>query len=55
MDNAEMRRRINAAFEFVGWVVDRPDRFPDEAVVFLVDPAEAAARCQLEGIAGEEK
>ena len=43
MDNAEMRRRIDAAFEFVGRVVERPDRFPDEAVLFLMNPAEVAS------------
>ncbi|HYS72416.1 MAG TPA: hypothetical protein VEO96_00320 [Thermoplasmata archaeon] len=55
MDNTEMRCRIDAAFEFVGWVVERPDRFPDKAVLFLVDPTEVAARRQLEGMAGEDK
>ncbi|SRR6266566_2269378 len=43
MDNTEMQRRIDAAFEFVGRVMERPDRFPDEAVLFLMDPAEVAS------------
>ncbi len=43
MDNTEMQRRIDVAFEFVGRVVERPDRFPDEAVLFLMDPAEVAS------------
>ncbi len=43
MDNTEMQHRIDVAFEFVGRVVERPDRFPDEAVLFLMDPAEVAS------------
>src|SRR6266487_4852826 len=43
MDNTEMQRRIDAAFEFIGRVMERPDRFPDEAVLFLMDPAEVAS------------
>src|SRR6266571_989990 len=43
MDNTEMQRRIDAAFEFGGRMVERPDRFPDEAVLFLMNPAEVAS------------
>src|SRR5438445_13352015 len=38
-----MRRRIDTAFEFLGRVADHPDRFPDEAVLFLMDPGEIAS------------
>jgi len=35
--------------------VERPNRFPDKAVLFLVDPGEVVAQRQLEGVAGEEE
>ena len=40
MTDTEMRRRIDTAFEFLGRVAEHPDRFPDEAVLFLMDPGE---------------
>src|SRR2546423_9982949 len=43
MTDTEMRRRIDTAFEFLGRVADYPDRFPDEAVLFLMDPGEIAS------------
>lgn len=42
-DDREMRRRIDEAFAFVERVVEDPDRYPDEAVLFLLDPAEIAS------------
>ncbi len=42
-DDKEMRRRIDEAFAFVGRVLEHPDRFPDEAVLFLMDPAQIAS------------
>ncbi len=43
MEDIEMRRRIDTAFEFLERVAEHPDRFPDEAVLFLLDPAEVAS------------
>ncbi len=43
MEDTEMRRRIDTAFEFIGRVAEHPDRFPDEAVLFLMEPAEVAS------------
>lgn len=43
MEDFEMRRRIDTAFAFLNRVADRPDRFPDEAVLFLMDPGEVAS------------
>ena len=43
MEATEMRRRIDTAFEFLGRVADHPERFPDEAVLFLLDPSEVAS------------
>ena len=40
MTDTEMRRRIDTAFEFLRRVADHPDRFPDQAVLFLMDPGE---------------
>ncbi len=51
MDSVEMQRRIDAAFEFVERVVEHPDRFPDEAVLFLMDPAEVASVITKERLA----
>lgn len=42
-DNKEMQRRIDEAFAFVERVVRQPDQYPDEAVLFLLDPAEIAS------------
>jgi predicted transcriptional regulator len=42
-DNREMQRRIDEAFAFVERVVKAPDRYPDEAVLFLLDPSEVAS------------
>lgn len=43
MDDVEMRRRIDTAFEFIVRVAEHPDRFPDEAVLFLMEPAAVAS------------
>ena len=43
MTDTEMRRRIDTAFEFLVRVADHPERFPDEAVLFLMDPGEIAS------------
>ena len=43
MTESVMRRRIDTAFEFLGRVADHPDRFPDQAVLFLMDPSEIAS------------
>ncbi len=43
MEDVEMRRRIDTAFEFLERVAEHPDRFPDEAVLFLMEPAEVAS------------
>lgn len=43
MQDAEMRRRIDIAFEFVERVAKQPERFPDEAVLFLTDPSDVAS------------
>ena len=43
MEDTEMRRRIDTAFEFLGRVADHPERFPDEAVLFLLEPSEVAS------------
>ncbi len=37
MADEQMRRRIDIAFEFIERVAKHPDRFPDEAVLFLTD------------------
>jgi|SRR3990170_1721297 len=42
-DEKEMRRRIDQAFAFVERVLEHPDRYPDEAILFLLDPAEIAS------------
>ena len=42
-DNKEMARRIDEAFAFVERVVEQPDQYPDEAILFLLDPAEIAS------------
>ena len=42
-DDKEMQRRIDEAFAFVERVVEHPDRYPDEAILFLLDPAEVAS------------
>ncbi len=43
MDDKEMRRRIDAVFEFIERVQEHPERYPDEAVLFLLDPAEVSS------------
>src|SRR6267378_24437 len=43
MTDTEMRRRIDTAFEFLRRVAEHPDRFPDQAVLFLMDPGEIAS------------
>lgn len=43
MEDAEMRRRIDIAFEFIERVAKHPERFPDEAVLFLTDPSDVAS------------
>ena len=43
MEDRTMRGRIDAAFDFVGRVLQHPERYPDEAVLFLMDPAEVAS------------
>lgn len=43
MEDREMQRRIDEAFAFVERVVEHPDRYPDEAILFLLDPAEIAS------------
>lgn len=43
MEETEMRRRIDTAFEFLGRVAEHPERFPDEAVLFLLEPSEVAS------------
>lgn len=43
MDDREMRRRIEAAFDFVDRVRKHPERYSDEAVLFLLEPAEVAS------------
>ncbi len=43
MTDTEMRRRIDTAFEFLRRVAEHPDRFPDEAVLSLMDPGEIAS------------
>ncbi len=43
MASVEMQRRIDTAFEFVERVIEHPDQFPDEAVLFLMHPAEVAS------------
>jgi len=43
MEATEMRRRIDTAFEFLERVADHPERFPDEAVLFLLEPSEVAS------------
>jgi len=43
MIEKEMRRRIDAAFDFIERVLEHPERFPDESVLFLIDPQEIAS------------
>ncbi|HEY5605878.1 MAG TPA: hypothetical protein VIL45_05075, partial [Thermoplasmata archaeon] len=43
MDDRAMRRRIDAVFEFIDRVRKHPERYPDEAVLFLLEPAEVAS------------
>jgi predicted transcriptional regulator len=43
MEDKEMRRRIDTAFEFLGRVAEHPERFPDEAVLFILEPSEVAS------------
>lgn len=43
MKSVEMGRRIDTAFGFLERVLSRPDRFPDEAVLFLMDPGQVAS------------
>ncbi len=43
MDDREMQRRIDAAFDFIQRVRAHPGRYPDEAVLFLMDPQEIAS------------
>lgn len=43
MDDREMQRRIDAVFEFIDRVRKHPERYPDEAVLFLLEPAEVAS------------
>jgi len=38
-----MRRRIASAFGFIGRVMEHPDRYPNRAVVFLLQPQEVAS------------
>ena len=42
-DDKEMQRRIDEAIAFVERVEEHPDRYPDEAILFLLDPAEVAS------------
>lgn len=42
-DEKEMQRRIDEAFAFVDRVARQPDRYPNEAILFLLDPAEIAS------------
>ncbi len=43
MDPKDMDRRIAVAFDFVERVLEHPGKYPDEAVLFLMDPAEIAS------------
>lgn len=43
MDEKEWQRRIDAAFDFIDRVLKHPERYPDEAILFLMDPAEIAS------------
>lgn len=43
MDGKEMERRIENAFDFIRRVTEHPERFPDEAILFLMDPQEIAS------------
>ena len=43
MDEKEWERRIDAAFDFITRVLEHPERYPDEAILFLMDPAEIAS------------
>ncbi len=43
MDEKEWQRRIDAAFDFITRVLEHPERYPDEAILFLMDPAEIAS------------
>src|SRR3972149_3869986 len=43
MDEKEWERRIDAAFDFIPRVLEPPERSPDEAILFLMDPAEIAS------------
>src|SRR5947208_5350119 len=42
-DDKEIRRRIDEAFAFVERVMEHPERYPDEAILFLIDPSEIAS------------
>lgn len=42
-DDKEMRRRIDEAFACVERVMEHPERYPDEAILFLMDPSEIAS------------
>src|SRR5881396_3002888 len=42
-DDKEIRRRIDEAFAFVERVMEHPERYPDEAILFLMDPSEIAS------------
>lgn len=43
LNQKEMQRRIDEAFAFVGRVMQHPERYPDEAVLFLLNPSEIAS------------
>jgi len=43
MREKEWRDRIDAAFDFIERVVKEPERYPDEAILFLLDPGEIAS------------
>src|SRR5207244_12111972 len=42
-DDKEIRRRIDEAFAFVERVMEHPERYPDEAILFLMEPSEIAS------------
>src|SRR5256714_9690598 len=43
MTDSEMRRRIDTAFEFLRRIAEHRDRFPDQAVLFLMVTGEIAS------------